>query len=180
MPFSSALVPAVLPWFDDAEVRHWLGGPEWPAQLLRSVDEGAAQMFRGRMVMRSVAWLAIDDEDVAVGLVGGDVYDRWSRYDGSQAEPVSVDVEPGPAMGLAYVADPARRGQGFGRAMLHAVVDRTDLFDVRLFTAGIDADNTASRRCAAGAGFVPERDDADWENTVYYRRGRAAEHPRGC
>ncbi len=43
-----------------------------------------------------------------------------------------------------------------------------DVADVRVFAAGIDADNTASRRCAVSAGFTPDVDEPDWEDTVYH------------
>jgi RimJ/RimL family protein N-acetyltransferase len=48
------------------------------------------------------------------------------------------------------------------------VVAGPEVADVRLFAAGIDADNTASRRCAAAAGFRPDDPEPDWEDTVYY------------
>jgi RimJ/RimL family protein N-acetyltransferase len=125
----------------------------------------------------------VDDAGVQVGKVGGDVYDRWTRYDGSRPrqEPVVTAVEAGPAMGLAYVVDPARCRQGIGRAMLRAVVRHPAVADVRVIAAGIDADNQASRRCAAAAGSTPDVDEPDWEDTVYHllRRAPAADGPPG-
>jgi RimJ/RimL family protein N-acetyltransferase len=37
---------------------------------------------------------------------------------------------------------------------------------------GIDADNEASRRCASAAGFTPDVEEPDWEDTVYYQLRR--------
>lgn len=173
--FTVGLLPSVQPWFEHPEVRRRLGGPEWPARELRLVVSRLGEEYRGRGVVRSHSWVAMDDAGVPVGKVGGDVYDRWTRYDGSQLleEPVVSAVEAGPAMGLAYVVDPARWRHGIGRAMLRAVVGHPDVADVRLFAAGIDADNQASRRCAVAAGFAPDVEAPDWEDTVYHLMRRA-------
>ncbi len=127
------------------------------------------EKFRGRLVLRVHSWVALDVAGEPVAKIGGDVYDRWNRYDGSRPEhPVVGAVEPGPAMGLAFVVSPARWRQGFGRAVLDAAVAHPSVRDVRLFAAGIDADNHASRACAAAAGFSSAADEPDWEDTVYY------------
>lgn len=34
-PLTAADIPAVEPWFDDEETRHWLGGRDWPRKSLR-------------------------------------------------------------------------------------------------------------------------------------------------
>jgi RimJ/RimL family protein N-acetyltransferase len=169
VPFTEAELHLVEPWFRHPEVRHRLGGPEWPARELRLLREKPGGEFRGRVVLRVHSWLAVDEEETVVAKVGGDVYDRWTRYDGRDADaPLIRAVEPGPAMGLAYVVDPARWGRGLGTAALRAVLDSPEVADVRVFEAGIDADNVASRRCAAAAGFRPDDPDPDWEDTVYY------------
>jgi RimJ/RimL family protein N-acetyltransferase len=130
--------------------------------------------FRGRTALRTHSWVAIDVDGRPVGKVGGDVYDRWNRYDGSDADhPVVTAVEPGPALGLALVVDPTRWGQGYGVAMLRTVLRHPDVADVVLVALGIDEDNHRSRRCAEAAGFRPEDPVPDWEGTVYYLlRGR--------
>ena len=162
-------LPAVQPWFRHPEVDRRLGGPQWPVRELRLAETMPQQDFRGRLVLRVHSWVALDGVGEPVAKIGGDVYDRWCRYDGSRPEePVVTAVEPGPAMGLAYVVDPDRWRQGFGRAALRAVVQHPDVRDVRLFAAGIDADNLASRRCAVSAGFRPDVERPDWEDTVYH------------
>ena len=168
VPFTEDLLADVQPWFQDPEVRHRLGGPEWPARELRLLQVEGGE-FRGRSVLRAHSWVALDAAGVPAAKIGGDVYDRWSRYDGSRPDrPVVSAVEPGPAMGLTCVVDPARRRQGLGRAVLRAAVGHPAVRDVRLFAAGIDADNEASRRCAAVAGFTLDAEEPDWEDTVYY------------
>jgi RimJ/RimL family protein N-acetyltransferase len=128
-----------------------------------------AEQFRGRLVLRTHSWIALDPGGTPLAKIGGDVYDRWTRYDGSQPmKPVIDRAEPGPAMGLAYVVDPHLWGHGIGRAVIRAAVDHPDVADVRLFAAGIDTANESSRRCAAAAGFYPDIDEPDWEDTVYY------------
>ena len=129
---------------------------------------GRAGSFRGRTVLQAYLWVALDDQGVAVAKVGGEVYDRYTRFDGSADPPVVYAVEPGPAMGLAYVVHPARWRQGVGRAVLRAAVAHPDVANVRVFSAGIDADNQASRRCASSAGFAPDVEEPDWEGSVYY------------
>lgn len=127
------------------------------------------EQFRGRVVLRTHSWIAFDPAGTPLGKIGGDVYDRWIRYDGSQrTQPVIDGVEPGPAMGLAYVVDPDRWRKGVGRAVIRAAVEHPDVADVRIFAAGIDPANEPSRRCAAAAGFCADSDQPDWEDTVYY------------
>jgi hypothetical protein len=111
VPFTEDLLAAVQPWFSDPEVRRRLGGPEWPERELRFRQAEGGEEFRGRSVLRVHSWVALDAAGEPVAKIGGDVYDRWSRYDGSRPEhPVVSALEPGPAMGLAYVVDPARAG----------------------------------------------------------------------
>jgi RimJ/RimL family protein N-acetyltransferase len=169
VPFTEAGLRLVQPWFEHPEVRHRLGGPEWPARELRLMREKPGGDFRGRTVLRVHSWLAVDQVGAVVAKVGGDVYDRWTRYDGEGPEgPLISSTVPGPAMGLAYVVEPARWGRGLGTATLRAVVASPHVADVRVFVAGIDADNVPSRRCAEAAGFRAEPPEPDWENTVHH------------
>jgi RimJ/RimL family protein N-acetyltransferase len=169
VPFTAAALPAVQPWFEHPEVRHRLGGPDWPVRELRLMARVDREEYRGRLPLRSHSWVALDDEGRAVAKIGGDVYDRWTRYDGTDPDrPVVRDVEAGPAMGLAYVVDPARWGQSFGRATLLAAVASPAVADVRLFALGIDEDNPSSRRCAEAAGFALDNPTPDWERMVFH------------
>jgi RimJ/RimL family protein N-acetyltransferase len=168
VPYTAAWLAAVQPWFRHPEVRHRLGGPEWPARELTQMGTGLGEMFRGRRVLRSHSWVALDGAGTAVAHLGGEVYDRWCRYHDGPDGPVITDVEPGPAMGLAYVVDPGRWRAGFGRAALTALVAAPEVADVVIFAAGIEPDNVASVRCAESAGFVPDGAGPDWEGIAHY------------
>jgi RimJ/RimL family protein N-acetyltransferase len=169
LPFTEELLPVVQPWFHHPEVRRRLGGPEWPVRELRLMATRSGEEYRGRLVLRTHSWVAVDGAGEPVGKLGGDVYDRWTRYDGARPESEAVtQVEAGPAMGMAYVIAPRRWRSGIGRAVLRAAVLEPAVADVRVFVLGIDADNEASRRCAAAAGFRPDVAEPDWEDTVHY------------
>jgi RimJ/RimL family protein N-acetyltransferase len=173
VPFTASWLAAVKPWFDHPEVDRRLGGREWPARELRLLEQRPGGEFRGRSVLRAHSWVGLDAVGVPVGKIGGEVYDRWCRFDGTRADAEAVSaVEPGLAMGLAYVVDPQQWRRGIGRALLLAAMAHEQVADVRVFALGIDADNEASRRCAAAAGFAPDVDVPDWEETVYYLRRR--------
>jgi RimJ/RimL family protein N-acetyltransferase len=169
VPFTAEALPLVQPWFRHPEVDRRLGGPEWPARELGLMQEKPGSDFRGRRVLPTHSWLLTDGNGSLVAKIGGDVYDCWTRYHGEGPDGPIIDRrEPGPAMGLAYVVDPSRWRQGFGRAALRAVVASPDVVDVRLFVAGIDADNIASSHCARSAGLLPEDREPDWEGTVHH------------
>ena len=173
VPFTAAHLPVVQPWFRHPEVDRWLGGPDLPVRELERSGTGLGEMFRGRRVLREHSWVGLDDDGVPVAKIGGEVYDRWCRYDEGPGGPVIDAVEPGPAMGLAYVVDPRRWRQGFGTAALLAVMAASEVADVVLFAAGVEPGNVASVRCAAAAGLFPERAEPDWEGFVHQVRRRA-------
>lgn len=180
--FTAELLPVVQPWFTHPEVRRWLGGPDWPARALTLEDSGIGEVHRGRRVLRTHSWVAFDDTGRAVAHIGGEVYDRWCRYTETPDGPVVDAIEAGPAMGLAYVVDPARWRRGFGTATLRTVVGSPEVADVVLFAAGIEPDNVASARCAVAAGFTPDSPTPDWEGIVHHlhrRRPATAIRPVG-
>jgi RimJ/RimL family protein N-acetyltransferase len=172
-PFTRELLPAVQPWFEHPEVVRRLGGPQWPVRNLELAGTGLGETFRGRRVLRDHSWVAYDSSGAVVANIGGEVYDRWCRYSEGPDGAVIEAVEPGLSMGLAYVVDPRRWGQGFGTAALLAVTAAPEVADVVLFAAGVEPDNVASVRCAAAAGMRPDRSEPDWEGFVYCIRRRA-------
>ncbi|NMO52896.1 GNAT family N-acetyltransferase [Actinoplanes sp. TBRC 11911] len=172
VPFTADSLAVVQPWFRHPEVSRWLGGPDWPAHELQLLDSGIGEMFRGRRVLRTHSWVALDATGQAVAHIGGEVYDRWSRYAETPAGPVVDAVEPGPAMGFAYVVDPRRWRRGYGTAALLAAMAAPEVADVVLFAAGIEPDNLASVRCAAAASLVPDTRVPDWEGMVHHIRRR--------
>jgi RimJ/RimL family protein N-acetyltransferase len=82
-----------------------------------------------------------------------------------------VDVATG---SIAFVVDPAvrRRGLGLGRAMISALMRQPDLSFVKLFEAGVEPENTASRRCLDAAAFRLRTGQPDCEGMLYYERSR--------
>lgn len=171
-PFTVDLLPLVQPWFTHPEVRRWLGGPDWPAREFTVPDSGLGDVHRGRRVLRTHSWVAVDGDGRVVAQIGGEVYDRWCHYTETTGGPVVDAVEPGPAMGLAYVVDPGRGRRGLGATTLRAVVDAPEVADVALFAAGAETDNVASARCAVAAGFTPDALTPDREGIVHYLRRR--------
>lgn len=114
-PFTEDLLRVVQPWFHHPEVRRRLGGLEWPVRELRLLDTKPSEAYRGAVVLRAHSWVALTGAGDLVAKIGGDVYDRWARYDGARPDPsVVTAVEPGPAMGLTLVVDPDRWGHGVG------------------------------------------------------------------
>jgi RimJ/RimL family protein N-acetyltransferase len=163
-PLTAALACAVEPWFTDPEVIRWLGPPRWIHQALAVLSTPVEdELSHGRRVLGAHGWVALDATGAPVGYVGGDVYDRW--HHGT----VTDDV---PSMGLAFVIDPARRRQGWGLALLEAVLAHPELTRVAVFFAGIEPGNTASSALAARAGFLPVDEQPDEEGIVYWRLSR--------
>lgn len=160
-------------WFDQPEVQRRLGGRSWIHRQLRVISRLPCTTFRGAVVLRSHGWIGLDQGGTPVAFICGDVYDRWVRYHGEGPEgPVLSVADPRLAMGLAYVVDPGRWRQGYGRSVLQAVLTHPDAADVRTFFCGIDADNHASRTCAESAGFTLSDLEPDHEGMLYYRRPR--------
>ena len=176
MPFTADGARLIEGWFDHPEVRLRLGGREWIHREVRLIQERPGQEFRGMTTLRAHGWIAADAAGTAVAYIGGDVYDRWATYLGEHAgRAVLSDVDPRRSMGLAYVVDPARWGEGIGRATLLAVLGHPDVADVEAFYCGIEADNEASRRCAEAAGFTLLDPEPDWEGILYFRRERPSD-----
>jgi RimJ/RimL family protein N-acetyltransferase len=105
----------------------------------------------------------------AVGYVDCGTFDRCTVYGGEENDgPIiteSLDVLTG---SIAFVIDPQLRRRGLGRAMIGALLRRSELGFVELFEAGVEPANTASRRCVEAAGFALRADEPDWEGMLYY------------
>lgn len=169
-PLTSEDAYAIEHWFDHPEVRNRLGGRQWIHRALRLLDETPGDVYRGRVVLRSHAWLALAADGTPAAFIGGEVYDRWVRYHGEGPDaPLLSDEDRRTAIGLAYAVDPTRWGQGHGRAALAAVLANPAVADVEIFFCGIEPDNHASRRCAAAAGFQLVDPKPDFEDMLYYR-----------
>ena len=165
VPFEPEHLLAVQPWFDDPETRRRLGGREWPTRELALRGTRWTEEFRGRRVLRSCTFVALDDDGVLVAQIGGDVYDRWTVWDPVAERVLGTDERR--TMGAAYVVAPSRRGRGVGAATLRALVAEPGTADVEQFVLGIEPDNTASLRAAAAAGFTPRTCAPDAEDMLY-------------
>jgi RimJ/RimL family protein N-acetyltransferase len=178
-PLTAAGASQIEHWFDHPEVQHRLGGRFWIHRELRLIGERPGTTFRGKTVLRSHGWIAVDQTQEPVAFIGGDVYDRWVRYHGEGPHgTVVANADPRRSMGLDYVVDPASWRHGYGLATIKAVLDHTDVSDVELFFCGIDADNHASQRCALAAGFHLIDPTPDHEGMLYFHHEREVTHRR--
>jgi RimJ/RimL family protein N-acetyltransferase len=174
-PLTSEGVRRIERWFDDPEVRRRLGARSWIHRELRLIAERPGTTFRGMAVLRSYGWVVLDATSVPVAFIGGDVYDRWVRYQGERLTgPLLSDEDRRRAMGLGYVVDPGRWGHGFGRAAICAVIGHSEVRDAETFFCGVEADNEASKRCALAAGFHLLDPQPDFEGMLYFRHERDA------
>jgi RimJ/RimL family protein N-acetyltransferase len=165
-------LPALEEWFRDPETRHYLGGPDWPARMMHHGHTAVGQVFRGAVQTGAYQYLALA-EGRPVGYIDCGTFDRCTVCSGMGPDgPIITDSIPEPTGAIAFVVDPRRRGRGVGRAMIGALMSRPELAFVRLFEAGVDAANTASRRCLTAAGFRPASVKPDFEDMLYYRRLR--------
>jgi RimJ/RimL family protein N-acetyltransferase len=168
VPFDRTHLPRVGPWFDHPEVQSRLGGPEWAARELDLVHKTPGTEYRGALVTGRFNWVAFDANE-AVGLAGGETYDRWTSYGGeSPAGPIVHEAIELPTMALHYVVDPSRWRRGYCTAILEATLARPEVASVRVFEAGIELDNVASARCVERVGFVRRAQEPDWEGMLHF------------
>jgi len=147
--FTAAALPAIEPWFDDAETCRWLGDRRWPSMILRLALRPPVA-HRGRRVLDRRAWI-VEEDDVPAGLVDVEVYEDQTA-------------------GLAFVIAPTRRGRGLGRRSLHAIAEQLAGGGVREVFGGAEADNVASIRCMEAAGFTRRSHEPDAEGFLYFAR----------
>jgi RimJ/RimL family protein N-acetyltransferase len=176
-PLTSAELPVVRPWFADPDTRRFLGGPEWPARMLELGQRTVGQEFRGATQTGAVHYLATRAGQ-PVGYLDCGTFDRWAVYDATNPDaPIIRDTLDVPTGYLALCVDPARRGQGIGRAGIDALLRRPELAAVQRFAAGVEPANLACRRCLRGAGFHPFTPEPDFEDMLYYVRDRPSPPP---
>lgn len=169
---TSAHLPHVRPWFDDPEVRRWLGGPEWvDAVLDQSAGVQPGETYRGAVVLGRPAFVLLDDEGRPAALIAGEIYDRQTIYAGEGAGGSEFVDAPGPhrrTATLAVVVDPIRRRQGWASRIVTAFMAHPDLATAEVFEVGIEPDNFPSRRLFERLGFVQMTDEPDWEGMLEY------------
>jgi RimJ/RimL family protein N-acetyltransferase len=83
--------------------------------------------------------------------------------------PIITDTLDVPTGSIAFVVDPDLRRRGLGRAMITALTHWSELRFDELFEAGVEPENTASRRSLEAAGFHPRSQWPDFEGMLYYR-----------
>jgi RimJ/RimL family protein N-acetyltransferase len=175
--FTRGDLASVESWFRDPETRRWLGGPEWPALMLDRVDRGVGEVFRGAVQTGAYRYLA-HSRGCAFGYVDCGTFDRCTVYGGDGPDgPIITDTLDVATGSIAFVVDPALRRRGFGRAMITALIRVPELRFVELFEAGVEPENTASRRCLEAAGFHPRLPQPDFEGMLYFRSRRTKVGP---
>jgi RimJ/RimL family protein N-acetyltransferase len=178
-PLTPADLPLITPWFEDPDTGRFLGGPEWPAQMLALAGHCAGTMFRGARRIDSHHYLALADGTPA-GYIDCGTFDRCTVYGGEGPNgPIIVERIGAVTGAIAFVIAPELRGHGLGRAMIGSMVARPELRDVELFEAGVEPQNAASGRCLEASGFELSSERPDFEGMLYYRAWRQALTERG-
>ena len=109
-PFTRSQLPIVEPWFADPDTQRWLGGLAWPRQMLDLADAPLG-VFRGAVETGRYRWLGWE-KGRPVGYIDCGVQDRWTTWEGGPAGRGVLAEVPGPAAGITYTVDPARRPAG--------------------------------------------------------------------
>jgi len=155
-------LPLVEPWFEDVETRRWLGGPQWPRQMLDLAERPLSE-FRGAVETGRYRWLAWNGGG-AVGYCDAGTFDRWTTWDGERV----IGTVPVTSASIAFVVAPTQRRRGYGAAILEALKQATELTDVELLAAGVEPANDASVACLQRAGFDALDPRPDFEGFLYY------------
>ena len=152
-PLTVADPPLIHPWFEDPDTRTFLGGPDWPARMLEHSRRAVGTTFRGARQTGAHHYLALA-ADSPVGYIDCGAFDCGTVFAGEGPDgPIiaeTIDVSTG---SIAFVVDPAARGRGLGRAMIAALFDRSELFGVGLFEAGVRPGERRIATLPAGRWF---------------------------
>ena len=162
-------VERIEPWFDDPETQDRLGGRDWIRRAPSLLKLTIRDEFRGRIVTGRRMWLSLDEGYSPVAFVDGEMYDRYAAWDGSDWDnPVVSDGRGTAVDGIRAGGRSARRRRGYGIATIRAVVEHPDVAHVLLFFGSVEADNIASIRCLAKAGFLLRSEEPDFEGMLHY------------
>lgn len=166
-PFTRTDLPITQPWFQDDDTQRYLGGYDWPEQMLDLGKHLVGTEFRGAIQTGVYRYLA-ESEGRPVGYIDCGTFDRWTTYAGEGPDgPVITESIELPAGAIAFVVDPVLRGQGVCRDMITALMARPELAFIRVFGAGVEPENLASIRCLQAAGFRSLSSEPDFEGTLY-------------
>jgi GNAT superfamily N-acetyltransferase len=134
MSLDADLVDEIEPWFDDDEIRRFLGGRDWMRRELRLIHEMPGRTEGGSTVVGRWGWVVFES-GAPVAFVG------MERRDDETAS------------GCLLVAPQSRR-QGVGRRALMTIAGQAELEGVTCFVGGVEPENHASRCCLASVGAV--------------------------
>ena len=139
-PFAVKHLAVIQPWFDNPETSGRLGGRDWPGMVLRLAASPPPGTTRMSFVARAAGEV--------VGLA-------------------DLELEDGGDASFAVVVAPERRGRGHAGAIVALLLGRCEVVGRRV-SAGVEPDNTASRRLAESAGLVQA--GIDGQGLLVYRR----------
>jgi RimJ/RimL family protein N-acetyltransferase len=167
----------IVRWFEDPETSRYLGGAQWPAEMLAHAEEVVGTMFRGARQIGSNHYLALA-AGIPVGYVDCGTFDRCTVYGGEGPNgPIVLETVDAMTGAIAFAIDPDRRRQGLATRMLRGLISHPDLAAVELFEAGVEPENHASRRTLEAVGFRLRSPDPDCEGMRYYELWAAARRP---
>ena len=83
-PLTTADLAVIAPWFEDADTRRFLGGPDWPAAMLVHGERSVGTTFRGAEQTGAYHYLALADGTPA-GYIDCGTFDRCTVYAGEAA-----------------------------------------------------------------------------------------------
>ncbi|MFZ6031390.1 MAG: GNAT family N-acetyltransferase [Chloroflexota bacterium] len=83
---------------------------------------------------------------------------------------VQMDRQPDGSAAISYAVNPQLRQRGYGKAILQALLQRSEARQFTVISAGTEVENVASQRCLASVGFsLPQAvpDAGGFLNFVY-------------
>jgi RimJ/RimL family protein N-acetyltransferase len=176
-PLMHADLAAITPWFEDPDTRRSLGGPEWPAAMLALADRCVGTTFRGAQQTGAHHYLALA-AGTPVGYIDCGTFDRCTVYGGEGPDgPIILETIAAVTGSIAFVINPAYRGQRLATYTIQALINHPDLGTVELFEAGVEPENHASRAALAAAGFRARSSVPDCEGMLYYLASRTRSRP---
>lgn len=167
-PLTLADLATVTPWFHDPDTRRYIGGPDWPRQMLTLAQTQLGVVFRGARQTAAHRWLA-EHDGTAVGYLDCGTFDRWTTCTQTHDQHVVViDTIDGASASICYTVAPQYRHHGVAQAMIRAMLADPELDDIRIIGAGVEPANIASVRTLLATGFKPHTDEPDWEDIIYF------------
>jgi RimJ/RimL family protein N-acetyltransferase len=177
----SDVLDEVRRWFEEPDMLRWMGGIFGFDYLVSGLDAPAEQRFTGQKVPGepvTMAWVGFDGEDRPVAFAGGEAsVERTSDPSDCTDHGLSSSVR---TLGFVYIVSPEHRGLGYGRAILHSVIEHSSTTEVEVFSCTVDVDNKPSLATMRRVrGFV-EADASAGKVPFSYSRAAAESEARVC